>query len=254
MKKKAFTLAETLITLGIIGVVAAITIPGLLQRAEEKVVVNKVLQVYSILTNTYNALLDEYGSPNTWEGISENNLRQANSLAIANHFAKKSKLNNICFTSKPQCHLYKGKTKYDALVSGALGSAYTVLDDVAGNLNDMTLVFSNMSASCNGWADFSWDSVTKNPNSPYYHACGVIHVDINGISKPNVYGRDLFEFIYTDTKIVPLGTPPTPYYSLRTSCNGALKKSWDGSINGNFCAAWVIKKKNMNYRKREVKW
>ena len=35
--KLGFTLAEVLITLGIIGIVAALTIPGLLSRNEEKV-------------------------------------------------------------------------------------------------------------------------------------------------------------------------------------------------------------------------
>lgn len=35
-KAKAFTLAEVLITLGIIGVVAALTIPALMQNIQDK--------------------------------------------------------------------------------------------------------------------------------------------------------------------------------------------------------------------------
>lgn len=252
--KKAFTLAEVLITLGIIGVVAAMTIPELLQRAEEKIVVNRVLQVYSILTNTYNALLDEYGSPDSWEGIDAKNSNSENSLIVANYFAKKTKLNNICLTTDPKCHHYNNKIEYDALAPGALLPAYKVLHDAAGQLNDMTLIFSQASASCNGWNQYSWDTVTKNPNSLYYHACGTISVDINGISKPNIYGRDLFKFIYTDSKIVPVGTPPTPHYNLSTSCNPNRKASWDGSTNGDFCAAWIIKKKNMDYLRKTVNW
>lgn len=51
MKKEskiAFTLAEVLITLGIIGVVAAMTIPSLIQSYKEKATVTAVKQSYSI--------------------------------------------------------------------------------------------------------------------------------------------------------------------------------------------------------------
>ena len=51
-KKVAFTLAEVLITLGIIGVVAAITIPGLVADYQKKVLVaqfKKTIQIYQML-------------------------------------------------------------------------------------------------------------------------------------------------------------------------------------------------------------
>lgn len=42
MNAKAFTLAEVLITLGIIGVVAAMTLPTLVQRYKEQETVTRV--------------------------------------------------------------------------------------------------------------------------------------------------------------------------------------------------------------------
>ena len=42
MKRIGFTLAEVLITLGIIGVVAAITLPALIQKQQEKILVNQL--------------------------------------------------------------------------------------------------------------------------------------------------------------------------------------------------------------------
>ena len=45
--KKAFTLAEVLITLGIIGVVAAMTLPGLVQNYQKKVKVTALEAAYS---------------------------------------------------------------------------------------------------------------------------------------------------------------------------------------------------------------
>ena len=50
-RKIAFTLAEVLITLGIIGVVAALTLPSLVQNYRKSVVENKLKASYSIISN-----------------------------------------------------------------------------------------------------------------------------------------------------------------------------------------------------------
>lgn len=48
--KKAFTLAEVLVTLGIIGVVASLTMPTLIQNHKKKVTAVKLEKFYSIMT------------------------------------------------------------------------------------------------------------------------------------------------------------------------------------------------------------
>lgn len=48
--KKAFTLAEVLITLGIIGIVAAMTLPALITSYEKKVTANKLKKFYTIMS------------------------------------------------------------------------------------------------------------------------------------------------------------------------------------------------------------
>ena len=47
--KNAFTLAEVLITIGIIGVVAAMTLPVLIAEHQKKVTVNKLKKFYSVM-------------------------------------------------------------------------------------------------------------------------------------------------------------------------------------------------------------
>lgn len=49
-KKPAFTLAEVLITLGIIGVVAAMTLPSLMQKYRKKVAETRLAQFYSVMS------------------------------------------------------------------------------------------------------------------------------------------------------------------------------------------------------------
>ena len=59
--KTAFTLAEVLITLGIIGIVSAMTIPTLINNYKEKVRDNQFKKVYATIMQAYNASVAEYG-------------------------------------------------------------------------------------------------------------------------------------------------------------------------------------------------
>ena len=60
-----FTLAEVLITLTIIGVIAALTIPNLMQKWGDHADVQKVKEAYSILSNAYKLMIQENGyNPN----------------------------------------------------------------------------------------------------------------------------------------------------------------------------------------------
>ncbi|MDR1327671.1 MAG: type II secretion system GspH family protein [Heliobacteriaceae bacterium] len=52
--RKAFTLAEVLITLGIIGVVAALTMPALISNYKKKVLLTRIKKFYSAYTQAYN--------------------------------------------------------------------------------------------------------------------------------------------------------------------------------------------------------
>ena len=60
--KFGFTLAEVLITLTIIGVIAAITIPTLSRKWRDHADVQKVKEAYSILSNAYQLAIKEHGS------------------------------------------------------------------------------------------------------------------------------------------------------------------------------------------------
>lgn len=61
-KKSAFTLAEVLITMGIIGVVAALTIPSLMNKYQKEAYVTELHKVYN---DVYQALRQVYSDRNT---------------------------------------------------------------------------------------------------------------------------------------------------------------------------------------------
>lgn len=65
-KNKAFTLSEILITLGIIGVVSALTIPTLVNNYQKKLFVTKMKYTYSLLSNALALSILENGATSTW--------------------------------------------------------------------------------------------------------------------------------------------------------------------------------------------
>ena len=63
-------------------------------------------------------------------------------------------------------------------------------------------------------------------------------IDVNGKTQPNVYGKDLFVFVYEKNSIRPLGAPDSdsPW---KTHCT--LKSTGWG------CAYLLLQNQNMNY-------
>src|SRR5574344_654228 len=61
-RKKAFTLAEVLITLGIIGVIAALTIPTLIQKIDDKIYISMWKKKYSEIAIIYEIVKNEIGN------------------------------------------------------------------------------------------------------------------------------------------------------------------------------------------------
>lgn len=64
--KNGFTLAEVLITLGIIGVVAAMTMPALISNHNKKEVETRLQRVDSILNSVVKLAENDYGEPQYW--------------------------------------------------------------------------------------------------------------------------------------------------------------------------------------------
>ncbi len=67
MKNKGFTLSEVLITLGIIGVIAAMTIPGLVAKHRKIETVTKLKKIWMLLANAQQMSIYENGPSKQWE-------------------------------------------------------------------------------------------------------------------------------------------------------------------------------------------
>ena len=217
LKKAAFTLAEVLITLGIIGVVAAMTMPSLIQNYQEKATVTKLKKCYSLVSQAYVSILNDEGGSDT--------LQAGDDLEMMEKFGKYLKYQKTCGRNKgcfPNV-TYKSVT----------GNGYSKWEDDTTDrsraiLTDGTLIMFNKSAI--------WGGNEGN----YLYA--QIYVDINGFKGPNQLGRDFFYFYINPEKIVPAGA------------KALEEKNEDQKFtknciqqNGYACAAWVIYNENMDY-------
>ena len=213
-----FTLAEVLITLGIIGVVAAMTMPSLIANHREKETVVRLKKAYSTLSNAYIGVLNEYGDPSTWDVESWDD--------VALMFSKYMKNVKICKLGAKGC--FASVVRKDLLnntVDNIGGSAAIVI-------NDGTIV--------------GFDSqveIEEALNGDFFQ----FEVDINGDKLPNRWGVDTFTFNVTKDKVTPRGGADT--HARQLMCNPSSDTTTAGWWNGSGCGAWVIQMENMDYLK-----
>ena len=227
-QKVAFTLAEVLITLGVIGVVAAITMPTLIQHYQEKTAVNKLKKIYSVISQAYTRTLQENDSPDNWELGANGTLES--SLNFIEKMKPYLKIIKVCEFDECLANYTFSN------LNGTQKRQQTVKDRYWGYLSDGTLF--SIYVYSNDCTFYQSDTDTKLQN-----VCAQIKVDITGTKAPNMYGKDIFNFYLTKNSVIPVGTVFDNGFVFSDRCN--LSKAENN--NGDGCAAWVIFNENMDY-------
>ena len=220
--KTAFTLAEVLITLGIIGVVAAMTLPTLVQKHQEKVTIAKLKKSYSTMQQAYLMAVNEKGPIETWGILKSNDGRDDEAPDITLYNDKE----NILYHLKD----YLKVTKYCGLEKGCWYS--TPMYSLNGGIFEYPdKGYYSKAILADGSMIMAY---TETSSSGFYR------IDVNRKTPPNTMGKDIFTFTITNNKIVPWGISTYPFDKY---CNP--KES--GIDQGRGCTAWVITNENMDY-------
>ena len=226
-----FTLAEVLITLGIIGIVAAMTLPTLVQSHKEKQTVAQLKKFYSVMSNAMLLAYNQYGPLENWGIASIEGNEAAN--AAGNDFKNKFvnnlkpylKIIRFCEFGNSACE------KYEYSVKSLDGTAHIVT---------ATKFMPHVVLADGTTINHLWFSAV--------YKYGEIYTDLNGIKPPNTLGIDIFVFGIYENKIVPYGIENTDKFKNFTFEKLCSKKVTERK-NGYGCAAWVIFEENMEYLK-----
>ena len=235
--KKGFTLAEVLITLAIIGVVAALTIPTVIANYQKKQFYTGFMKAYNVLQTAFNLSSVENGSPSAW--VWENN--QASFMKYIGNFLK---VQAICKDDADKCGVSEGAidTKYLNKTPG-LGDYHTVLEALPFSLSlqDGSIIFGT-------YLEIDGVHVTH------------IAYDVNGAKGPNIGGRDVFTFWISkqgdDIKLYPLGVYDINYpFAGKTNTLSGITDSTESSFNcsttitseGAACGARLLLEGKMDY-------
>lgn len=215
-KNKAFTLAETLVVMGIIGVVAALTIPNLSSSTANKENVARVQKAYSTINEAFERVQAEYGNIERWPlrdfGWNGNN----DTDFFANRMSEYLKVSKNCARNANQGCM-ASSVKY--LNGTSTTSGYSAVTDADTSAYKMIL------------ADGTGLAIQVVSGSIF------MNVDIDGPRKGSgTIGKDWFRFVYdasSTKKVIPANT-------------SNLTSSF---ATGKGLTAWVIETGNMDYLK-----
>ncbi len=212
LSKFAFTLAEVLITLGIIGVVAALTLPAVISNTQNKQLESGLKKGASVIEQALNMYQAEYGDKIAAGNIPNEELKPllmkymnvVKDCGYGHSDADKACIKNYGSGNSENSTYYKN-------YNGTSSIDNSLFDEGQFVLADGSLILIQNSAQ----TDLLY-----------------ISIDVNGFNKrPNRLGQDLFMFYISDKgQLLPMGAEGTNFqgeaYCAKTSTN---------SMNGAGC-------------------
>ncbi len=277
MKKRAFTLAEVLIVLTIVGFLFTLSLPNLIQKQGSVKFIESAKTAQEKLQYAFEMTAKKYegSNPLDWPSVRESANK---SDAIVKELANYIQVMSFCGNSDKGCFAPEGyrtlngvKTNVitdpmepiarfytDEEIADKFNEAYIAEEDDSQEnqsieyrqadpehsstyinfLDGGSAVIKTASTKCNG--------VLPSTDTLERQLCGVIYVDINGQAIPNMLGVDVFGFYMSGNNVLPMGfygdQSSFDYYCLRETPKAS-------KYNGLGCSAWALKNKNMEYRK-----
>lgn len=191
-----FTLAEVLVTLGIIGVVSAMTLPTLIKNHQRQVYVTQLQKVVTELSQAAEKATQE----NNAISLDETKYNGNNANGARDFLNDNFKIANNCGTDLTPC----------------FADSYKRLDGTAFTLENPLAVVSLASGAS---LSICWNGLAYDPEYPDDHGYLELQVDVNGSQGPNIVGRDLFYMeLYSDGKV---GDNYDPDYDKSWACGEA---------------------------------
>jgi len=218
----AFTLAETLITIGMIGVIAALTLPTLMNSTNEKEIVARVKKVYATLNEAYGRAYAKYGSSTSW--CSNLPAGVACNRRIMTRITEFLQVEKDCQT---------GKGCFADATLNAIDTNASASENLSRNIDSMTGYQKCILSDGTSLAFSSAVSANSAGVSGY-----ALWIDIDGPKKgKNLMGSDIFLcYVYKD--IDRIGALENISNNTASLCRAG---------NPNHCLVWILNSDNADY-------
>lgn len=220
MNRFAFTLAEVLITIAVIGIVAAMTIPSIITKYQKRMTVSRLQKGIAILEQSIKFAEAEHGESTTW--VLPNRWHADNTKVYAEkYFFPYIKTINTSVPASEDCW-QEVKT-----ISGT---------QIANNFTKNNFWAASACATLvNGEQVYLW---ANNPTDPPHVQ---LWIDINGKKEPNMLGKDVFGvfFKFSDSNIRVKGFGSTREDLISADTDEGCNKSNQSIHAGESCAGLI---------------
>ena len=208
-KALAFTLAETLIVMGIIGIVSALTLPNLNSSTGEKEKIAKVKKIYQNLDDAFGRAQAVYGPVDEWKTL--DSTADAQITRFGERITEFMKVSKNCGVATNQGCFSNKNVKY---IDGR---------DAGSSIDNST----------------SWYKIILADGTAVAMTNTTFQVDIDGLNKgQNQLGTDIFLFNHNGGVVTPFG--PDNFSEYLDGNNNSIMQ------NGNKASAWIINYVNMD--------
>ena len=215
----AFTLAETLIVMGIIGVVAALTIPNLNSSTADKEKVAKLKKIYQNLNDAVGRSAAVYGPIDDF-------INSSDFTVLGDRLTEFMKISKNCGASTNQGCFSNGKDIYN----------YRGEEGGVSENNDLT----------NKSYKFILADGTSVAMTGYYAIYFIVNLD--GPTKAPILGKNNFVLFYDNDG----NNFKDEVVTRLTANNEEDKELLDSCLNDAvYCADWVIRNENLDYLKTD---
>jgi competence protein ComGC len=219
----AFTLAEVLITLGIIGVVSAMTIPALINKCQKIVLANQAKKEYAMWTQVFKSILADNNTTSLSETELWGKMESSTIYSVYNptmntafwtELGKYVKISRSATGDTEEYYLYDNKM--------SRSNKGNVPIYLANGSKIRTYQFDKTSSRK---TDEECSKIKELGGSMCSCVVSYFCIDVNGDKGPNILGRDIFTFFISDEGVLyPVGGKDWALYENQTPLDSTKTK------------------------------
>ena len=254
MNKKGFTLIELIITMGIVGVVAALVAPGFMINNRNAANASKLSATVSDLENAFSSMtakgqaMDLYETE-AWQEMGGSFTGTTSDSSVDKVITKLAEYINIMPNQdyKNAANFYSGIKTYDIAADGGKGNTHSFSSGNGSqgralSLKSGAVVFAYLVDNSYDDIDDEQEDVKKivEAGGSLKSVAGELMIDVNGKAAPNTIGRDIFYFyLGSDGILYPAGGRDFAIYQKAIANSGSENDIWSVSNSSTACTDTV---------------